>query len=143
MKSYYVDSCIYLNLWQKEITDTNEELWKYSKEFFEKADSEDSIIYYSGFLLKELMFILTTEEYLQKVELFENSQNFRKVILSKEEFSLVTEIKKKNQEVSLYDIIHLFLVKKTNSILITRDKLLIELAKQFSINVKKPEELLF
>jgi predicted nucleic acid-binding protein len=143
MQSYYVDSCIYLNLWQKETNlNTGEELWRHAQEFFEKIDQKQEIIYYSGFLLKELMFILTIEEYLQKVELFENSQNFKKVILSREEFNLATEIKKKNQEISLYDIIHILLAKKTNSILITRDKLLTNLAKEFSVIVKRPEEVL-
>ena len=88
------------------------------------------------------MFILTTEEYLQKVELFENSQNFKKVILPNEEFKLTTEIKKQNKKISLYDIIHILLSKKMNSILVKRDKLLIDLAEQFSVNVKKPEEIL-
>ena len=142
MKSYYVDSCIYLNLWQKETTNAGEELWKYAKEFFEKVDNETSIVYYSGFLLKELMFILTTEEYLQKTELFEASKNFKKVLLSSGEFKLATEIKKQNPEISLQDIIHILLAKKTSSILITRDRLLLQLAKQLSVTAKKPEQVL-
>ena len=142
MISYYIDSCIYLNLWQKETDEAGNPLWKYAEEFFEKADDENSIIYYSGFLLKELLFILTTEEYLNKRELFETSPNFKKVVLSKEEFKLATEIKKKNREISFYDIIHILLAKKTNSILITRDKLLMQLAKEYSVISKKPEEIL-
>ncbi len=88
------------------------------------------------------MFILSTEEYLQKIELFENSHNFKKVILSKEEFKLATEIKRQNKKISFYDIIHILLSKKTNSVLITRDKLLIDLTRQLSVDVKKPEEVL-
>jgi len=139
MQSYYVDSCIYLNLWQKEIDKSGNPLWEYAKAFFEKT--ENSIIYYSGFLLKELMFILDTEEYLQKRELFEDSLNFKKVILSNEEFQLAVQIKKQNKELSLYDIIHLIIAKKTNSILITRDKVLMQVAGQFSITAKRPEEI--
>ena len=142
MQSYYVDSCIYLNLWQKEIDENGKPLWEYAKRFLEKAEEDNSLIYYSGFLLKELMFILDMEEYLQKRELFEDSPNFKKVILSKEEFQLAVQIRKQNKEISLYDIIHLLLSKKTNSILITRDELLIQLAGKFSIIAKKPEEIL-
>src|SRR3989344_2414934 len=142
MKSYYPDSCIYLNLWKKEVDEFGNPLWKFAKDFFEKAEGEGSIIYYSGFLLKELMFILSTEEYLNKRELFESSPNFKKVILSKEEYDLVRKIKDENAQISFYDIIHMLLAKKTGSILITRDKLLIEISKIFSVEARKPEEIL-
>jgi len=117
-------------------------LWKFAKEFFEKAENEHSMIYYSGFLLKELMFVLSTEEYLNKLELFESSPNFKRVILSEEEYHLAEEIKNENLQISLYDIIHVLLTKKTNSILVTRDKELIEFARGIDVEVKKPEEIL-
>ncbi len=142
MKCYYVDSCIYLNLWKKEVDDFGNLLWKFAKEFFEKAEDENSIIYYSGFLLKELMFLLSTEEYLNKRELFESSPSFKKVMLSSEEYDLARKIKNENSQISFYDIVHMLLAKKTGSILITRDKLLIEIAKLFSVEARKPEEIL-
>ncbi|NQU51984.1 MAG: PIN domain-containing protein [Bacteroidetes bacterium] len=142
MTSYYIDSCIYLNLWKKEIDNSKAPLWKFAKNLFEKIDEDKSIIYYSGFLLKELMFILSTEEYLSKRELFEASFNFEKVFMSKEEYSSALNIKNKNNKTSLYDIIHMLLAKKTNSILVTRDKILIQLSKRYSVNVRRPEELL-
>jgi len=141
MKQYYVDTCIYLNLWKKEVDDSGNKLWESAKYFFEKAENEDSIIYYSGFLLKELMFLLSTDEYLNKRELFDSSPNFKKVIFTKEEYSLADKIKKRNEQLSFYDIIHMLLAKKTNSILVTRDKLLISLAKDYQVIAKKPEEL--
>ncbi len=141
MQSYYVDSCIYLNLWQEEVGENGSPFWEYAKKFFEKAEENHSVIYYSGFLLKELMFILDMDEYLQKRDLFEDSFIFKKVVLSKEEFQLAVLTKKQNMEISLYDIIHIILAKKTNSILITRDRLLMQLAEKFSVIAKKPEEL--
>lgn len=142
MKNYYVDSCIYLNLWKKEVDDSGALLWKYAKEFFEKTEKENSIIYYSGFLLKELMFKLSTQEYLDQRELFDSSPKCSKIIISKEEYDLAGKIKNENEHISFYDIIHMLLAKKTNSILVTRDKGLIELAKVFSVEAKKPEEIL-
>jgi len=44
--------------------------------------------------------------------------------------------------VSLYDAIHLLLAKENDSILVTRDKLLINLAKENLVIAKKPEEIL-
>jgi len=143
MKSYYPDSCIYLNLWKKEVDEFGNPLWKFAKDFFEKAEGEGSIIHYSGFLLKELMFILSTEEYLQKRELFESSLNFQKVILSKEEYNLANKIREDaNNEISFFDAIHMLLAKKTNSILVTRDRLLIKAAKKNFVLVRRPEEIL-
>jgi len=139
MKSYYVDTCIYLNLWKKEI-DEEKDLGELAKNFFEKIENEDSVIYYSGFLLKELLFLLSTEEYLQKRELFDSSPNFKKIILTREEHKLSSKISK-DKGVSLYDAIHMLLAKKTNSILVTRDKELIQLAENYSVEVKRPEEL--
>ena len=137
-----MDSCIYLNLWKKEVDGSGNLLWKFAKEFFEKAESENSIVYYSGFLLKELMFTLSTEEYLDKRELLESSPNFKKVILSEEEYDLARTIKDENAQISFYDIIHTLLANKTCSILVTRDKELIEFAKSINVEAKKPEEIL-
>ena len=116
-------------------------MWEFAKQFFEKIESEGSIVYYSGFLLKELMFLLSTEEYLQKRELFDSSPNFKKEILSREEYELAKKISKENKEISFYDVIHMLLAKKTNAVLVTRDKLLIQLARNYSVIAKKPEEL--
>ena len=53
MKLFYIDSCIYINLWNKE---GNEALgipyWKIALDFFNKYSC--SKIYFSGFILKEL-----------------------------------------------------------------------------------------
>lgn len=57
-KSFYVDACIYLNLWQKEGDETQGiPYWKLAEEFFEKLEETGAVIYYSGFLLKEIKFI--------------------------------------------------------------------------------------
>ncbi len=142
MESYYVDSCIYLNLWKKEVDVYENKLWEFAKEFFEKVENEDSIIYYSGYLLKELMFVFDENKFIDKLELFNFSPNFRRVNLTKEEYEIAKRIKKENREISFYDIIHMLLAKQTNSILITRDSSLIRLAKEYQIIVKKPEEKL-
>jgi len=143
MKYYYVDSCIYLNLWKKESEESGNLLWKSAKDFFEKAENENSVIYYSGFLLKELMFVLDEREFIDKLELFNYSPNFKRISLTKEEYEEAQKLKNSiNSDISLFDIIHTFLAKKTNSILITRDKELLKFAKNINVEAKKPEELL-
>ena len=142
MKSFYIDTCIYLNLWKKEVDGYGNKLWEFAKNFFEKIEGENSIIYYSGYLLKELMFVFDENKFIDKLELFNFSPNFKRVNLIKEEYEIVKRIKKENREISFYDIIHMLLAKQTNSILITRDNALIKLAKKHQIIVKKPEEKL-
>jgi predicted nucleic acid-binding protein len=142
MVSYYVDSCVYLNLWRKEVDEYGNLLWKFAKEFFEKTEDENSIIYYSGYLLKELMFTFDEKQFIEKLELFNYSPNFKRITLTKEEYNLAKKIKRENFEASFYDIIHMLLAKQNNSILMTRDRLLMQLAKEYSVIAKRPEEIL-
>jgi len=88
-------------------------------------------------------FVFADEDkFIDKLELFNFSPNFKRVNLKKEEYELARKIKKENPGTSFYDIIHMLLAKQTNSILITRDNLLINLAKEYEVKVKKPEETL-
>ncbi len=118
-KRYYVDTCIYLNLWQKEVEKkTGIKLWKLAQRFFEKAEENDSTIYYSGFVLKELSYILNRGEFYRKKVLFEYSPNFSRLVLSKEEFEEAREIERNiESEISFLDIVHILLARKSNSIL--------------------------
>ena len=140
-KSYYIDSCIYLNLWQKERSGAGKPLWKITKDFLGKIEEDNTIIYYSGFLLKELSYILTKNEFIKKRLMFKSTPNFKKLKLTSNEYELAKNIDAKNK-IGFYDTIHLLLTKKSNSILITRDKKLLKLAKKYKITAKKPEEIL-
>ena len=143
MKCYYVDSCIYLNLWKKEVDESGNLLWKFAKEFFEKAEDENSIIYYSGFLLKELMFTLDEELFIDKLEMFNRSAGFKRITLTKEEYEEAQRLKNvATSDISFFDVIYTLLAKKTNSILITRDKELSEFARSLNVETRKPEDIL-
>jgi len=140
--NFYVDTCIYLNLWLKEKSKQDLPLWRYAKEFFESVENSGLKIYYSGIILKELSYILTKEEFNKKRVVF-NSPIFEKLILSKEELNLARYIESElKYEISFYDIIHLLLAKKSNSILITRDRKLLYIAKNYSVTAKRPENIL-
>lgn len=142
MTSFYVDTCVYLNLWKKEVDENGEKLWLYAKNFFELAEKTHSKIYYSGFILKEMLFLLSTNEYLEKREFFEDSL-FEKIVLTEEEYKKAVKIKNKIiSDCSLFDIIHISLAKKTNSILITHDRELIIMARGLGITAKTPNEVI-
>ncbi len=142
-RKFYVDTCIYFNLWQKEVEKkTGLKLWKLAQRFFEKAEEKSFTICYSGFILKELSYILTSEEFHKKRVMFESSPNFLRLTLSREEFEEARRIEQDiRSKISFFDIIHILLAKKSNSVLVTRDKKLIETAKECKATAKKPEEL--
>ena len=134
-KSFYVDSCIYLNLWQKE-----KRFWRQAKDFFERHN--DSTFYYSGPLLKELKYIISKELFAKQKKKFEQASNFRKVSLFSAEFALARKIESDlRYGISFADIIHLLLAKQTNSILVTRDRGLLRISKRYDVVAKRPEEL--
>lgn len=143
-KRFYVDSCIYLNLWQEEVNKKRDiAYWKFAKDFFEKYDKESDVFYYSGFILKELRFILTKEEYAQKRILFYKSPNFKRIKISPEEYAKARKIESDlKYQIGFFDIIHMLLAMKTQSVLVTRDRELLRAAKKYKIVAKKPEQLL-
>ena len=117
--------------------------WKLAKDFFEKFDNKETIFYYSGFILKELKFVLEKDKFNKKSKLFDSSPRFKKITLSREEFEEVRKIEsEEGYGISFYDIIHMVLARKFKSILITRDKKLLELSKKYAVEAKKPEDLL-
>ena len=143
MPSYYIDTCIYLNLWQKEVSFSGVKYWEIAQNLLEFIEEKNYTIYFSGFILKELNYILSKKEFENKKELFENTTNFKKVFLDKEELEEARKIEKEvNFDVSFYDIIHMILAKKTKSILITRDKRLMNIAIKYKVDVKLPEEII-
>ena len=144
MQNFYIDTCIYLNLWKKEKgVIFGKPLWLISKEFFELMINNNYKVYYSGFILKELYHKLDEEEFNKKRVFIESTNNFIKIDLTNEEYKQAKLIERKvNFAISFFDIIHLILAKKSNSMLITRDKELLKIAKRLGAVAKKPEEVI-
>jgi predicted nucleic acid-binding protein len=143
MQSFYADTCIYLNLWKKEVDENGKPLWLFAKKFFELADLEGFRIFYSGFILKEMLFLLSSGEYLEKRAFIEENRIFERASLNEEEYKKAIELKNKTPtNCSLFDIIHLLLAKKTNSILVTQDRELLDLADYYTLIAKTPQEII-
>jgi len=140
-KSFYLDSCIWLNLFKKE-GDVNKGVpfWKLARDFIEKVifSKKDEIIY-SGFILKELKYILNEKEFTEKLLFFKNEERIRFVKATEEDYSFARKLESDSKyEISFFDCLHVAMCKRLDLILITRDKKLIEFAKHI-INVRKPE----
>lgn len=144
MSNFYVDACIYLNLWQMEGDERfGVPYWKIAQDFLIKVDQGVNIIFYSGVLLRELKFILGEKEFSKKRLLFSSSANFRKINIFSEDLANARKIEHETSyEISFYDILHMLLAEKSGAILITRDKKLLEIAKKYGVIAKRPEEFL-
>ena len=142
MKRFYVDTCIYINLWQKEVSRRGAPFGKIAQEFFEKHDREDTIFYYSDCILKEIKFVLGEEIFLQKRETFRKSPCHKRLFLTNQDIQQARKVEFELKDyISFYDILHLLCSKKVNAVLITRDRKLIETASKYGVIAKKPEEL--
>ena len=137
MKQFYLDTCIWLNLFKKE-----KNYWQIAKDFIENVMfSNDKEITYSGFVLKELRFKLDNEVYSQKLKFLKDEFKFIKTTEEDYEFARKLESELK-YEISFFDCLHIAICKRLSLILVTRDYRLIKIAKNY-IPTKRPEELYF
>lgn len=144
-KIYYVDSCIWLNLFKKEEgSTTGAPCWMLAKDFINKViSSEEDQIIYTGFILKELKYNLGNEQLFQeRYEFLKKEPKFSYVKATPEDYDFARQLETEfNFEISFFDCIHIAISKRLNAILVTRDYLLLEASKKY-ISVDKPEKLL-
>ena len=143
-KSFYVDACIWLNLFKEE-GNPNKGIpyWKIAKYFIEKVMfSEDEEMIYSGFVLKEIRFKLDKDSYEEKLSFFKGEEKIKFVKATPEDYDIGRKLHTESKyEISFFDCMHTAICKRMGLILVTRDKELIKFAKK-NVEVKKPEELL-
>jgi predicted nucleic acid-binding protein len=138
---FYVDSCVYLNLWQKEVSKAGRPLWKFALDFFDYAEKENKVIYVSGFVLKELGFVLDEAEFEAKRQIFNDETRFRRIIATPEDYDNARRLESETGfEISFFDCMHIVLAKKTGVTLITRDGDLIKAASPHCV-VSRPEDI--
>ncbi|MCK4670002.1 MAG: PIN domain-containing protein [Nanoarchaeota archaeon] len=144
-KSFYLDSCIWLNLFKKEGDPRKgTPYWKIAKDFIENVMfSENKEILYSGFILRELQFRLKNDKvYKEKRTFLREEPKFKFIKVIQEDKVLARKLESESCfEISFYDCLHMAICERTNSVLVTRDYDLIEFAKDY-IKVQKPENLL-
>jgi predicted nucleic acid-binding protein len=143
-KSFYVDSVIWLNLFKKEGDPAKGvPYWKIAKDFTEKIIfSQDEEIVYSGFILKEMKFKLDENTFKEKQMFFKEEEKIRFVKATEEDYSFARKLESDvKYEISFFDCLHIAICKRLNLIFVTRDELLIKIARKF-IQADKPENLL-
>ena len=143
-KSFYLDTCIWLNLFKKEGDSTKGvPYWRIAKDFIEKVIfSDDEEIIYSGLILKEMRFKFKNNEIFKEKELFFKEEiKFRFVKTAEEDYSFARKLESELMyELSFYDCLHIAICRRLNLVLVTRDADLIRFARRY-ILVEMPEHL--
>jgi len=139
-KEYYIDSCIWLNLFKNE-GDSSKGVpyWKIAKEFIEKIEENGDIIIVSTIVLKELQFKLEGK-FEEVKQFFQETEFIHLIKTTNEDYDLAREFERQHGLLSFYDYLHTTTCLRLNAPLITRDRDLIEFALN-QIEVFKPEEL--
>ena len=140
-KSFYMDSCIWLNLFKKEGDPTKGvPYWKIAKDFIETVEESDDLIIISPMVLKELSFKLGDKYSLAK-EFFDKTKNISIIKSDSEDFTLARKLESEfNYEIGFFDCLHIAISKRLNLNLVTRDKDLLRFANKY-VSSNKPEEL--
>ena len=135
MTKYYVDTCIWLNLFNKEQRKIqNLPVWKIAELFLEQYQGN---LIVSNKVIKEIISKISSEQ-LQRI-----AESAYLVEATQEEFSFAQEIESKERyQISFFDCIHIAICTKRNYILITRDKELLERAKAY-VTAGTPEQFLY
>ena len=144
-KLFYLDSNIWLNLFKKELSYFQRiPYWKIAQNFISKVMfSQDKEIIYTGFVLRELMFIINDKKlYEDALDFLTKEHKFRFVKAIPKDYDFARKLEKEsNYKISFFDCMHTAICKRLSAVLITRDNLLIKFAKRY-IKVNRPEELI-
>ncbi len=139
---YYLDTCIWLNLFKKEGDSTKgKPYWIIAEEFIDNVRKNDGNIVVSTIVIKELTFKL--DNINKALKFFKENSDFISLVkTSSDDYDIARKIEYKNNfKIGFYDCLHIALAKRLNSILITRDRDLIDIAKEYVL-VNRPEELI-
>lgn len=138
---YYVDSCIWLNLWQKEESNNGILYWKIAKDFLERVrNSANSSLVSSGFVIKELKYQIPDERLFNE-RLLTLKRFCTLVRATNDDYALARKFEAEfGFEISFFDCMHAAISKRMGYVLVTRDRKLIQFSKKY-IKVIRPEDI--
>lgn len=140
-KEYYIDTCIWINLLEKEGDATKgTPYWKIAEDFIEQVGDRNDKIIVSTIVLKELYFN-SGDKFSQIKRFFKESEYIDIIKTVPEDYEQARKWEKEDATLGFYDYIHVAICQRLDIPLITRDEDLIKFAKSH-IKVFKPEELI-
>lgn len=139
---YYVDTCIWLNLFKKEGDSTKgKPYWEIARDFLDKVAVSNNKILVSTIVLKELSFKVESQ-FPKILDFLKNSDYIEIIKTTTEDYDFARNLENTEKvKLSFYDYLHIAIAKRLSLHLITRDKDLIVVAKEY-VKVNKPEDLM-
>jgi predicted nucleic acid-binding protein len=124
MVLYYIDTCVWLNLFFME-----KDIWKDTVEFIDKVGLTDIIV--SGFVVKELKHKLAPAQWMNAES---RLRCFRFIRAIDEDYLMGRSIEQKEQySLSFYDCMHIALCIRCEAVLVTRDEELLRRGAKYII----------
>ena len=139
---YYLDSCIWLNLFKKEVGGDREfPHWEIALDFLENVEEREGVIYVSSIVLKELYFTMKGNFWIAK-KFFKENEFIEVIKTTSGDYDLARDFERDNSSrLSFYDYLHVAIAKGLDCCLVTRDRDLIEFTNG-KIKVCRPEDLI-
>jgi len=141
---YYVDTCVWLNLFKEEKQISNgKPAWAIALNFIETINhSEIGMIIYSDVILRELQIKLGDNSFQLKRRFIESQPRGYKAVLTTPDKELARKLESQYQfNISYYDLAHLAISKRLNAILVTRDKDLLSISKEHGVDSMIPDDI--
>jgi len=144
MKSYYIDSCIWLNLFQKEgDSRKGKPYWLIAEDFIKSVIvSENSQIACSSAILREIQSKLDSKSYACQRKWMNSDAKIMLLKINSSDVEFAHKLESElNYDISYYDCLHIAICMRLGLVLITRDKKLLKIASKY-VPALKPEELI-
>lgn len=137
---YYLDSCIWLNLFKKEgDASKGTPYWKIAKDFIAYVKASGGVIAVSRIVLKEVYFQFH-EDFAEVEQLFAKEPCIGIIEIEDEDYALARSFERTHGLLSFYDYLHLAIAQRRGFWLITRDRALLEFARKH-ITALRPEDV--
>ena len=141
-EKYYVDTCVWLNLFNKEENRTTwYRYWEAAQEFFDRImASEDAIILMSPVVLQEIKRKIGNSAYeTAKQELLGNDK-IVSIPLTSQDKAVARKLESHYHfNISFGDLLHLSLSRRYGATLVTRDRQLIDISNENQVTALYPE----
>jgi len=141
MVRFYLDTCIWLNLFKRE-GDTTKGVpyWKIARDFIDYVGMTEGKIFVSTIVLRELQY-KSGDRYGEVKEFFKKFDFISVLSTTNQDYESARISERKHQSLSFFDYLHVAVAKRLGAILITRDRELLLFARNH-VKVNRPENLL-
>ncbi len=140
---YYVDTCIWLNLFKKEGNPAKGiPYWRLARDFVENIlMSSEDIIIYSDIVAREIQICLRGSALEKAMRFLTGTTKFVGVAVADADKAAARKLESKYCfDISFYDCVHISIAKHRGFVLVTRDEKLLCAARENGVAAGKPEE---